>query len=169
LDATYGFSGLTTYPELNDETLTAFEVTGNTAKFTGLYGAIGSASDTGSAAVTYMAPSGPFVNTTVGTNLPMTASLATNGWAVSQTGVLLPGDKFQVGYRLYRVCEAVNSDESGNATIQVWPSLRETPDNGTPLILVNPVGLFRLASNRRAIHWSPAQQTTVSIACVEAR
>ena len=113
----------------------------------------------------------PVVNTSGSNNLAMTTSLFTSGWTHSTTGLLLPNDKFQIGYRLYKVAGSspVNSDSSGNATIQVWPSLRETPANGTPIILNSPVGIFRLASNRRAIHWSPTRLTTVSLACVEAR
>jgi hypothetical protein len=169
LDATYTFAGLTTYTDLNGQTLTAYESDGDTARFTGALGPIGSGSDTGSASVTYTIPSSALVHTTGDNNLPMTTSLVTEGWADSQTSVLLPGDKIQVGYRLYKVCEAVNSDSSGNATIIVWPSLRETPADETLIVLTNPVGLFRLTQNRRAIHWSPTQLTTVSIACVEAR
>jgi hypothetical protein len=93
----------------------------------------------------------------------------TSGWTHSVTRILKAADWFQVGYRLYRTCEDVNSDSSGNATISVWPSIRETPANGTPLILNSPKGLFRLANNRRAIHWSPARLTTISLQCVEAR
>jgi hypothetical protein len=110
----------------------------------------------------------PVVNTS-SDNLPMTTSLVTNGWTVSTSNLLLPGDKIQVGYRLYKVCEAVSSDGGGNATITVWPSLRETPTTGTSVILTNPVGIFRLTSNRRAIHWSPSQLTTCSFQAIEAR
>jgi hypothetical protein len=111
----------------------------------------------------------PLVSTSGTNNLPMTTALNTDGWTGSTGNLLLPGDKIQVGYRLYRVCEAVTSDVDGNATITVWPSLRETPANDTSIILTSPVGLFRLANNRRAIHWSPSQLTTVSFQCTEAR
>ena len=111
----------------------------------------------------------PVVLTSSGTNLPMTNSLATAGWKASTNGVLLAGDRFQVGYRLYMVCDTVNSDASGNATITVWPSLRETPPDGTSLVLTKPAGLFRLKDNRRSIHWSPSQLNTISIPAVEAR
>jgi hypothetical protein len=78
--------------------------------------------------------------------------LHTHGWTPSRINLLLPGDYLQIGYRLYRVLDAVISDSSGKAPINIWPSLREPPLNGQPLILTNPVGLFRLASNKSA--WS---------------
>ncbi len=36
--------------------------------------------------------------------------------------------------------------------LTVWPSLREIPADGQPLVLRNPQGLWRLAANKRT--WS---------------
>lgn len=102
-------------------------------------------------------------------NLPMTTTLKTRGWTANTFRILLPGDYMQVGYRLYRVCERVNSDGSGNADITIWPSLREQPADATPIVLHNAVGLFRLANNKITVNYSPTQLTTLSIQCVEAR
>lgn len=109
------------------------------------------------------------VSTADGANLPMTWYLSTSGWTASATNVLKAGDYFQVGYRLYKVCENVSADSSGNASVQVWPSLRETPSNGTALVLSGAKGLFRLASNRRALQASPSRLTTMSFKFVEAK
>lgn len=106
---------------------------------------------------------------TSGDNLPMTWALATRGWPVNTPRLLLPADHFQIGYRLHRVCEIVNSDSNGDATLAIWPSLRETPADGTPLVLNSPQGLFRLVSNRRPIQASPARLTTMSLKFVEAK
>jgi hypothetical protein len=111
----------------------------------------------------------PVAATLTTNNLPMTTTLLTRGWTASVARLLLPGDHFQLGYRLHRVCGMVQSDSSGNATLSIWPSLREQPADGTALVLARPLGLFRLAQNRRSIHWSPAQATTISFPCVEAR
>jgi hypothetical protein len=111
----------------------------------------------------------PVVATSGSANLPSTTSLVTRGWAASAFRLLLPGDQFQIGYRLHRVCEIVNSDSGGNATLTVWPSLRETPADGTEVVLAAPQGLFRLASNRRPIHASPQRLTTISFQCIEVR
>jgi hypothetical protein len=75
-------------------------------------------------------------------------TLPTMGWTPSQINLLLPGDYLQVGYRLHRVLDAVISDSSGKAAINIWPSLREVPTGGEPIITSNPVGLFRLATNK---------------------
>lgn len=113
----------------------------------------------------------PVVAAGTGLNLTGTTALSTRGWRVSTSRLLLRGDRFQVGYRLYMVCEDVASDGSGNATITVWPSLRESPADGTALILAKPAGLFRLAQNRRTLQSSAnrGKLTTLSLPCVEAR
>lgn len=111
----------------------------------------------------------PLVATSGSENLPMTTSLTTRGWQPSTYRLLMPGDRFQVGYRLYMCCEQVNSDSNGDATITVWPSLRETPPDGTALVLRKPQGLFRLKDNRRVIQWSPSRLNTISLPAIEAR
>lgn len=74
-------------------------------------------------------------------------TLTTRGWAENITGLLLPGDYLQVGYRLYRVTTSINSDGSGNAVIPVWPNIRDLPADGTNVVTRNCHGLFRLAAN----------------------
>ena len=79
-------------------------------------------------------------------------SLNTKGWTAGASGILKPGDWLQVGYRLYRNLGAANADGSGNATLSIWPSLRESPADGDALILNNTKGLWRLKTNARK--WS---------------
>jgi hypothetical protein len=74
--------------------------------------------------------------------------LYTTGWTATKSGLLLAGDFVQVGYRLHRVLDTVNSNASGKATINIWPSLREVPVGNSPIITSNAVGLFRLANNK---------------------
>lgn len=74
-------------------------------------------------------------------------SLNTRGWQASTVGLLLFGDYIQIGYRLYKVLDTVTSDGSGNATISIWPNLRDLPADGTTIITRNCKGLFRLAAN----------------------
>jgi hypothetical protein len=107
---------------------------------------------------------------TAGTNAAMATQLATSGWNASQSGLLLPGDYLQIGYRLYMVLYApVDSDASGNATFSVWPSLREAPAVGTQVVLYQPKGLFRLAKNDRGWTASPRRPTTITIDFEEVR
>ena len=71
-------------------------------------------------------------------------SIVSDGWTISQTGILKAGDWLQIGNYLYRVLEDVNSDGSGNCTFEVWPNLRAAPDDDDPITVANPKGLFRL-------------------------
>jgi hypothetical protein len=85
-------------------------------------------------------------------------SLNTNGWTPSVTGILQPGDYIQLGFRLYRCLDVVNSDVSGNASFNIFPSLRESPPAGTSVITRNAQGMFRLADN--SSKWSASYLTT---------
>jgi hypothetical protein len=107
-------------------------------------------------------PSGtPVVDNSVAANAAASQSLGTSGWTASTTNLLMVGDYIQVGYRLHRVLDAVDSDADGNAVINIWPSLREVPTNGETLITSNTQGLFRLASNSRT--WSADETLTTSL------
>ena len=81
--------------------------------------------------------------------------LTTKGWTANAQNVLLPGDWVQLGYRLYRNLDPVNTDASGNATLTLWPQIRESPADATPLTLNATTGLFRLAGNQRK--WSAGE------------
>lgn len=99
----------------------------------------------------------------------MAQVLHTTGWAAGAAKVLLPNDRIQVGYRVYAVLGAVDADGGGNAAISIWPSLREAPAAGAPVITSNCSGLFRLAANKR--NWSAeANRTTrLSVQLMEYR
>ena len=100
----------------------------------------------------------------------MATSISTSGWTASSTGLLLSGDLIQIGYRLHMVVDdTVNSDPSGAATINIWPSVREAISVNASIITSNPVGLFRLADNKRTVNYSPAQLTTLSFHAIEVR
>jgi hypothetical protein len=109
----------------------------------------------------------PLVN---GTNAAASTVLNTRGWRISTNRLLMPRDYIQIGYRLYNVISApVNSDSSGNATITLWPSLREQVTDGTPIVTVNCTGLFRLASNDREYTFRETKTVGLSFKCEEAR
>jgi hypothetical protein len=77
------------------------------------------------------------------------------------------------GFGLPRLYQYVNplplaSGGGGNASIDIFPSIREAPPAGMAVTLVNPQGTFRLAANRRE---SPATKTktfTFMMKCREA-
>jgi len=104
----------------------------------------------------------PVVDMSVtGTNIAGTQTLYTRGWTANSFGLLLTGDYLQVGNRLHKVLDRINSDATGKAQIPIWPSLRELPTDGEAIILNNPKGLFRLASNKRT--WSSSADLTTHI------
>jgi hypothetical protein len=82
-------------------------------------------------------------------------SLATRGWTPSQAAALQTGDWIQIGYRLYCVTALSPSDGSGLAALSVWPQLRESPNDGAPIIVTGTKGLWRLKANARK--WSETQ------------
>ncbi len=73
--------------------------------------------------------------------------IVTDGWGVSSSGVLLPGDWIQVGTELKRVMNSVSSNGSGQATITVRPRQRVAPSDNAAIVSTNPVGIFRLIDN----------------------
>src|ERR1019366_2139050 len=76
-------------------------------------------------------------------------TLATRGWTAGASGVLLPRDWLQIGYRLYRNLGIANADGSGAATLSIWPQIRESPNDGDTIVTSNTKGLFRLKGNPR--------------------
>lgn len=73
-------------------------------------------------------------------------SLVADGFPTSTTGILLPSDMIQIENSIYRVLKSVDSDGSGNVTIDLWPHLKSHADNAD-IITTNPKGIFRLDSN----------------------
>ena len=120
---------------------------------------------------TYKGPQGTVLGVPVvsGANNAMATQLATKGWTPNSFRLLLPGDYLQLGNRLHKILDVVNSDASGNATITVWPSLREATTDGQAINLNNPRGLFRLAENRRSVLTDETRLSGVSVKAIEAR
>jgi len=72
-------------------------------------------------------------------------TLSTRGWTPSKAGILQMGDFIQVGNRLYMMASTEDSDAGGIANFDIWPSIREIPGDGDPIIIASPKGMFRLA------------------------
>jgi len=77
-------------------------------------------------------------------------TLAIRGAPTSATGYLKAGDYVQLGggasASLYKVLADVNTDVSGNATLDVWPDVVTATTDGATVIVSGATGLFRLAS-----------------------
>lgn len=109
----------------------------------------------GSAGTFLMPPFGYEQIFGIGTGTPIVSgssqtgsSLETTGWTVSTSSILKNGDVFSLGTgedaRFYMVTENVDSDSSGDATINIWPRLRISPDDEDPIILSQKLGVFRI-------------------------
>jgi hypothetical protein len=76
--------------------------------------------------------------------------LITDGWTISQTGILKAWDFIQLGSgstsRLHGVLQDADSDGGGNATLDIWPRLRESPADNSAIVVASPKGVFRLAA-----------------------
>lgn len=111
----------------------------------------------------------PLVNAT---NAAGNKTLVTKGWTPSITGILKAGDLLQIGsgttQRLYKVLKDVNSDGSGNATLDIFPRLREQLSDGASITLTSPKGCFRLSSNQREWDTDVARFVGLSFDAVEA-
>jgi hypothetical protein len=71
-------------------------------------------------------------------------SIVTRGWQPNTRSILMFGDFIQIGYRLYKLTDTVDADGDGDATLPIWPPLREQPPDGSGIITRNCKGLFRL-------------------------
>lgn len=106
-------------------------------------------------------------NSIAGNNQAGSTTLYSQNWTPSITGLLLPGDYIQIGYRLYMVLDQANSDASGKAQISIWPSLREAPYGS--IVTSGCKGLFRLADNKRTFSSDYTRLSQISLQFVEAR
>lgn len=89
----------------------------------------------------------------LGTPLVRVATVAgdeavlTKGWTVNQPDALKAGDFIEIGTRLHMVLQDADADASGNATVNVWPPIRQVHAVNAPLITRNARGVFALDAN----------------------
>lgn len=74
-----------------------------------------------------------------------------DGLPASATGYLKAGDYIQLGSgataTLHKVLEDVDSNASGEATLNLWPRVRTAPADNATVTVSNAKGNFRLAAN----------------------
>ena len=108
----------------------------------------------------------PLVNGASQTGL----SLVTDGWTVSQAGILKAGDYIGYGTELQMVAEDVNSDGGGNATIPLVKAIRTSPSNNEAVVTAAPPAVMMLLEGSHA-KWkvSPAGiYESITFSCIEA-
>jgi hypothetical protein len=78
-------------------------------------------------------------------------SLIIDGLPLSANGYFLPGDYIQLGSSststLYKVLTQTNSNSSGIATLDIWPSIKVAPADNAVVVVQNTKGRFRLKEN----------------------
>ena len=122
---------------------------------------------------TYDGPTGiatgtPLVN---GAQAAQAIVLNTDGWTANKTGILKAGDYIQLtgaSKHLHMVVQDANSDSGGHAALDIFPRLRESVADNQAIVLVNPVGTFRLAGNKRNWSVNEALNYGISFDVVEA-
>lgn len=96
------------------------------------------------------------------------SDLLTDGWTTSTTGILKAGDYIQIGTYLHKVLDDVNSDSSGNATLTLFPDLRESPADNAAITVSSAKGLFRLSSGQTSWDINEASIYGITFAAREA-
>lgn len=92
----------------------------------------------------------------------------------NQTDWLKAGDFIQIGTgsaaRLYKVLDDVSTDGSGDATLTIWPSIRngDAPTNGASIVVSSAVGLFRLKDSLTSWSVDQARRYGITFAAREA-
>lgn len=83
-------------------------------------------------------------------------SISIDGCTASQTGWLKAGDYIQLGASasasLHKVLKDVPTNGAGQAAIDIWPSIRTAPADGSAVVVSNARGVFRLTSS--SVDWS---------------
>lgn len=95
-------------------------------------------------------------------------TLLSDGWTPSQSGLLLPGDYFQVGSELKMITATAASDGAGEATLTFEPPLRASPSDNAPIVTSNPVCVMRLTDGATGWDIEPASIYGFSFAAEEA-
>lgn len=98
--------------------------------------------------------------------------LAIDGCPTSTVNYLRAGDYIQIGSasstRLYKVLADVDTNSSGEASIDIWPSLRESPADNAAVTVSSCKGLFRLASSETSWDIGAASFYGITFGAVEA-
>jgi hypothetical protein len=81
---------------------------------------------------------------TDGTGQNLAGGIYTKGWPASTDGLLLPGDRVQIGSQLLLVSEPLNSDAAGKAFLHTNPAFQTAPDDNEPVIVTTAMGKFFL-------------------------
>ena len=99
------------------------------------------------------------------------STLLVNTSQINETNWASRGDWLQIGTginaRLYKVTMPANTNGSGHASLEIWPSLRVTPTDGQSVHMNNAKGLFRLSSGSFDYSEQDGCKYSLSFSCEE--
>ena len=99
------------------------------------------------------------------------ASLSIDGCSNSITNWLKAGDYIQLGggssATLHKVLTNVDTNSSGQATLNLWPSIRVAPSDNATVTTSSPVGRFRLNSGEQDWNINSASFYGITFAAIE--
>ena len=111
---------------------------------------------------------GPYVNGAGQTG----SSLSIDGASPNELGYLIAGDYIQLGSdgtsTLHKVLTNVDTNNLGQGTIELWPSIRTAPADNATITLANPSGKFRLSNNTASWEINNISSYGITFDCVEA-
>lgn len=100
-------------------------------------------------------------------------SLNIDGFTPGVTGILKAGDFIQLGSgsstRLHKNLSDVNSNGSGQVTVDLAPKIVTAPADNDPVIVTNAKGLFRLKSNSNPTNIRSPNIMSIQFAAREVR
>lgn len=95
--------------------------------------------------------------------------LITDGWTINTTNVLKAGDYIQISNELYKVLNDASSNGSGEATLDIFPILRQSYADNLGITTSSPKGKFRLIQDDVPIYNVNADHTyEIGFTAVEA-
>jgi hypothetical protein len=99
-------------------------------------------------------------------------SLSIDGCSNNITNWLKAGDYLQLGSgstaTLHKILQNVNTDGSGQASLDLWPYMRTAPVDGSIVITSNAVGRFRLNSGEQDWTINNISSYGITFAAIEA-
>ncbi len=96
----------------------------------------------------------------------VTGTAGDDSVTVVMTGTLKAGDYIQLGSGINSKLHQVLQDQSGDGTLEIWPSLRSTYTDAT-ITFNSPKGVFRLANNITSWSINNASSYGISFEAVE--
>lgn len=94
-------------------------------------------------------------------------SLIVDGFKPNTEQVVAAGDYFSLNGKLYEATADADSDNSGQATLEIWPNLRAEPADNDELNFYNPVTTFVMLSATDTQYDANAHHQSITFTAIE--